>query len=277
MTVCKKLLFGQLDSMGISAGDTLLVNFNIAEFGHVKGFKRADYVNFLLEYLGSEGTIVALSYTNYSFSFFNKKLPIFTPKTPANTGAFPNALLKMPQSFRSLHPTHSVVSVGKNAEYITADIDHNNYAFDFYRKLIELDAKVLLIGCRDYPGFVTHLAELELGLYKKFWFGRFLKCRLESGDIFTRTDVGGCSSTFGRLYPYYIQEGILTTGYVGNAYSLSINAKQAYSIDLAVLKDNPSLIECNRAECFSCRYGKWRKLWRFPLFLLKKISRKFFS
>ena len=270
----KELLNEQLKIMGLEPGDTVLVNFDMPAFGKIQGFKRADYVDFLLRYLGDEGTLVTLAYTDYKFSLCNSGLPIFHINAPANTGAFANIMLKNKSSFRSLHPTNSIVAIGKNAKSITENIDKESLAFEFYRKFLEYDAKVLLVGCKNFPGFITHLAELELGLYKKYWFGRFIKCRLENGQIFKRVDPGGCSVTFDRLYPFYIKEEKLKIGVVGNAYSLSISAKDAYEIDTKVLNSNPGLIECERPDCFKCRVGKWNTIWFFPVFLFYKIMRK---
>lgn len=272
----KENFFKDMQSLNIKKGDTLFINCNLEKFGIIHEFKRVDYVNLFLEYLGTEGTLVALAYTGAGKSIFNNKnLPFFDGTQKANTGAFSNIMLKHPKATRSMHPSNSIVAIGNNAEFITKNHNQNSGAYSFIKQLIELNCKVLLIGMNDFPGFVTHKVEEDLKLYTQYWDRFFFKVKLKDDKIFYRKDPGGCSSTFGRLYQYYIEEEKLLIGYINDTYSLSINAIDAYSIDLKIIKNNPNILICDNPNCYRCRVSRWRTIWRVPFFITKKVLQKY--
>ncbi len=194
------------------------------------------------------GTIVALAFTPVKFSLTNKDLPYFDGTQPAYTGFFPNAMLKDKDSLRSKHPTNSVVAIGKKAKEFVNGLDENGGAYDFARRAIEMDAKLLLIGMADYPGFLTHLVEQDLKFYTQYWNRYFLKVQLKD-KVFKRLDPGGCSSPFGRLYTEYIKHEALRIGFVNKAYSLCIDASKAYEIDYTIISKNPNLLICDNTNC----------------------------
>jgi aminoglycoside N3'-acetyltransferase len=267
----KQLIYKQLQSFDVKPSDTVLINLNIDKFGLIEGYRRSDYVKLLKEYFASGGgTFVALAFTPVKFSFTNKNLPFFDGTQPAYTGAFANAMLKDKDAHRSKHPSNSVVAIGQKAKDFVKGLDENGGAYDFARRAIEMDAKVLLIGMSDYPGFLTHLVEQELKLYRQYWNRFFLKVQLKD-RVFKRLDPGGCSSTFGRLYPEYIKHEALRVGRINQAYSLCIDAKKAYEIDYNVISKNPNLLICSNPNCSRCRIYRWKTIWRVPFFVLNKI------
>ena len=258
--------------LGIKPSDTVLINLNIEKFGLIEGYRRSDYVKLFKEYfLMGGGTFVALAFTPVKFSLTNKDIPFFDGTQAAYTGAFANAMLKDPDSHRSMHPSNSVVAIGQRAKEFVIGLDEKGGAYDFARRAIEMDAKVLLIGMTDYPGFLTHLVEQDLKLYRQYWNRFFLKVQLKD-KVFTRLDPGGCSSTFGRLYPDYIKHEALRIGRVNQAYSLSIAAKQAYEVDYKLISKKPSLLICDKPNCTRCRIYRWKTIWRIPFFVLKKLT-----
>ena len=189
-------------------------------------------------------------------------------------------MLKHPKAIRSSHPTNSYVAIGKNAEYILDEHDYNSGAYEPVRKIIELNGKMILIGCvESSPGFTTtHLAEVDLGLHKKIIFpslnGVFFK-ENEEIKIFKRKDLGSCSSTFYKFYGFYIKNELLTQGFIGDAYSILIDANKAYMLDLSILKNNPKITLCTKKTCMLCRARRWDNLIDMPLFLVRKIFKIF--
>lgn len=133
-------------------------------------------------------------------------------------------MLKDKDAYRSKHPTNSVVAIGNKAKIFVDGLNEYGGAYDFARRALEMDAKILLIGMSDYPGFLTHLVEQDLKLYRQYWYRFFLKVKTKNG-IYKRLGPGGCSSTFGKLYCEYIRCEALRVGLVNNAYSLCIDAK----------------------------------------------------
>jgi aminoglycoside N3'-acetyltransferase len=269
-------IYKQLQALNVRPSDTVLINLNIEKFGLLESYRRSDYIKLFKEYfeLGG-GTFIALAFTRVKFSFTNKNLPFFNGTQSAHTGAFANAMLKDKDALRSKHPTNSVVAIGKNAKKFVDGLDEERGAYEFARRAIEMDAKVLLIGTSEYPGFVTHLVEQDLKLYQQYWNRFFLKVQLKD-RVFKRLDPGGCSTTFDRLYPEYIKHEALRIGFVNQAYSLCIDAKKAYEIDYNVISKKMNLLICDNPNCSTCRIFRWKTIWRVPFFVLKKIIQKIY-
>ena len=68
--------------------DTLLVNINLFKIGRLRGFSRADYLESFIDYLGPNGTLISLAYTDSKFSLHNKNLPYFDGSQKAITSFF---------------------------------------------------------------------------------------------------------------------------------------------------------------------------------------------
>ena len=261
--------------LGVNEGDTLLVRADLGAIGKLETKKREDYINFMLKAVGTEGTIVGLSFTGGFFIKKNKK-NIFDGTNMSYTGAFSNTMLKHPKAIRSSHPTNSYVAIGKNAEYILSTHDENSGAYEPVRKIIELNGKMILVGCvSSSPGFTTtHLAEVDLGLHKRIIFPTLNGAYYKKDDevkLFKRTDLGSCSSTFYKFYGYYIKNELLQQRDVGNAYSILINAKEAFDLDRSILENDPRITLCESTSCMLCRARRWDNLKDMPMFIFRMI------
>lgn len=280
MNTIKKLK-EDLKSLDIKEGDTLLVRADLGAIGKLESKSREDYLNFLLEAVGESGTIVGLSFLPSNF-IRKDKSNIFDGTNKSNTGAFANIMLKHPLSRRSKHPTNSYVAIGKNAEHILNGHDENSGAYEPIRKIMELNGKMLLIGCvNNSPGFTTtHLAEVDLGLHKKIIWPTLNTLYYRKNNkvrLFKRKDLGSCSSSFYKFYAYYIQEEILYQGYIGNAYSLVVDAAKAYTVDCMVLKSNPKITLCTNPYCMLCRARRWDNLIDVPIYFTRILVKKIFN
>ncbi len=60
-------LKNDLETLGVKKGDTLLIRADLGSIGKLEIKKREDYINFMLESVGEEGTIVGLSFTSVIF------------------------------------------------------------------------------------------------------------------------------------------------------------------------------------------------------------------
>jgi aminoglycoside 3-N-acetyltransferase len=274
-------LKSDLEKLGIIKGDTLLVRADLGAIGKLETKKREDYINFMLEAVGEEGTIIGLSFTSYFFIKKNKNI-IFDGKNKSYTGAFANTMLKHPKVIRSTHPTNSYVAIGKNAQYILENHDETSGAYEPIRKILRLGGKMILIGCvESSPGFTsTHLAEVDLGLHKRIIFpslnGSYYKKDNEI-KLFKRKDLGGCSSTFYKFYGFYVKNELLQQGYVGNAYSILIDAQKAFDLDLKILNANPKITLCKNKSCMICRARRWDNLIDMPMFVVRAIISKIYK
>lgn len=93
--------------------------------------------------------VSALPYRG-AFADYLKKNRVFDVRTaPIAMGSVNRYIASLPNTIRSLHPTHSVVALGKNSQYYV--IDHYKDITPFgihspYFKLIKNDGQVLLFG-----------------------------------------------------------------------------------------------------------------------------------
>lgn len=266
----KKKISIYLKNLQIKRGDTLLVNINLFKIGRLRGFSRADYLESFIDYLGPNGTLISLAYTDSKFSLHNKNLPYFDGSQKAITGAFSNIMIDDPRSYRSMHPTHSVVAIGKEARFITNDINHNSSCYEPIKRLISLNGKILLIGMEDFPGFITHVAQERLSLLNGCWFDFFNKVKTTKGIVRIQGG-GGCSKNFYKFYSKYRERNVLNELEFFKAKSMSIDARTAFRIDTEILKAFPSFTRCSGFDCAYCSIGHYNQLWKLPIFLIMKL------
>lgn len=257
----KEKLIGDFEKLGLIEGDVVFIRGNLGKVGRMK--PREVFLDALFEVIGISGTVVTLGFTK-SFPFYKvDKEYIFKKTTVPETGAFGKLCLKYENSKRSMHPTNSFIAIGKYTDEILKDHDENSMLYDPVKKLIELNAKMIVFGIIDEsPGFTTaHYAQQELGLTKKSFFKNLFRVYYEDSfgtpKLYKKNNVGGCSAGFGKFYPYYLASGFLKTGSIGNSSAILINAKDAYGIEYKLIKDNNSFHFCDNPLCISCRVA-WK-------------------
>lgn len=141
----KEKLKRQLHELGINPSGTLLMHSSMKSIGSVEG--GADTVlDALSEYM-ENGLLVLPTHT---WSYINKDNPKFyVNDSPSCIGILPELFRKREGVIRSLHPTHSVAALGKDAAQFTED-DHR---FDTpcargssWGKLLDRNATIILVG-----------------------------------------------------------------------------------------------------------------------------------
>lgn len=268
--------------LGIGSGDTVLIRATLGAVGRVEGGAAA-FIDALLDCVGETGTIVSLAFTGSSFLRRPKAEDAFTVDKKSYAGALPNAMLIHPGASRSRHPTCSYVAIGRRATEITKGHDENSGAYEPVRKIVELDGKCVLVGCVDSsPGFTTaHLAEADLGYLRSLPVFPSLNRTFYidangSVRIFKRKDPGLCSNSFYKFYALYVKAGILKSGFVGRAYSISVPARASYDIEFSTLKKNRKFNICDSPNCWTCNVRRWDRIHRAPFFLFRLVVRRCF-
>lgn len=257
----RKEIEQSLSDMGIKHGDVVLVRAAPRKVGAIDGGV-ATILAALKGTVGESGTVVTLGFTKIYPMHKVAQSPVFDSKTPSNAGSLAKAFMSDPGCLRSTHPSNSFLAVGPEAEYILRDHDASSLSYEPMNKLREVGAKMLLIGCvADSPGFTTvHSAQENLGLTRKGWLRGLMGVRYaDDGQTYTyrKKDFGGCSRGFSKFYKYYVQEEILITGRIGDAYSIMANAKDAYEIEYEKIKRDNKFYLCDNPDCFSCKVT-WR-------------------
>jgi len=148
--VTKKFLVVNLKGIGINLGDIVLVHTSLSSFGHVEGGPDA-VIDALLAAVGPKGTILMPANPVIGdWMVYVHSDPLFDPrKSPSSMGKITDTFWRRSGVLRSLHPTHSMAARGPHAEYLLKDHEKSQSPCGLlspYRKLIELDGRILHLG-----------------------------------------------------------------------------------------------------------------------------------
>jgi aminoglycoside 3-N-acetyltransferase len=143
----KEILVNELN---LKIGDSVFIHSSVDQLNI--NFEPTKILNFLLETVGENGTVLFPSwhFLNRAEVFFNGNPPDFNVlKTRSKLGFLSEWARMDKRSKRSLHPTNSIVAIGKDAEFYLST--HHNGIYPcgidspFY-KLIEKRAKIIGLG-----------------------------------------------------------------------------------------------------------------------------------
>ena len=114
MSVVRSDVIRSLESMGLKAGDRVMVHSSLSSMGHVEG-GAPTVLQAFLDVLGAAGTLMVPTFTHSGCQYYDPLL------TPSLNGAITEAARSLPGAIRSLHPTHAVTVVGPDAEDLVED------------------------------------------------------------------------------------------------------------------------------------------------------------
>ena len=177
--VMKNEIIDALRTVGLTAGDAVMVHTSLSQIGYVCGGAQT-VIEAIMEVVGEEGTIMmpTQSWKNLDpetgvhwdvdeqyWDMIREHWPAYDKNiTPTNTmGAVAEMFRQWPGALRSDHPARSVAAWGKNAKYLTEKHD----LCDIFGeespvgKLYKLDGKVLLIGVDYDKNTSIHLADVR--------------------------------------------------------------------------------------------------------------------
>lgn len=147
-----------LVNLGIKKDDTILMHSSLSALGYVDG--GADSVIDTLLSVLKNGTLLVPS---LSFESVTKSNPVFSVNdTPSCIGKISDTFRKRDKVVRSIHPTHSVCGIGKNAvEILSQHTETNTPAGDKspFALLPKYNGKVLMLGCGLRPNTSMHAIE----------------------------------------------------------------------------------------------------------------------
>jgi aminoglycoside 3-N-acetyltransferase len=164
-----------------------------------------------------------------------KILPYNPEKTPCSTGIIPETFRKRKDVLRSLHPMFSVAAIGQYAEEIVK-------ADKPWKKLLELDGYILLIGVGLEVCTAMHLAEEQVTLPKHIqekltppkWFVEKYPINEWEWDI-------GPYPNFSKMEEPCQKHKIMKTTQVGEATLKLIRLKDLINLYVKYLKKTPDL------------------------------------
>ena len=167
-------LAADLRSLGVAAGDIVMVHAAMGRFGRILGGPDA-FIGALGDAVGPEGTIMA--YTDWDGNYEDlmddsgrvpeswcPHVPPFDPTTSRairDNGILAEFIRTTPGALRSGSPGASVAAIGARAEWLTADhpLDYGYGEGSPFAKLVKARGKVLMAGAPLDTMTLLHHAE----------------------------------------------------------------------------------------------------------------------
>jgi len=170
-----------LADAGIQKGDAIMLHSSLGRIGYVENGPDA-IIDAFLEIIGKEGLLVMPTFSTPQFDEKKKMFVFDVKKTPAYTGAIPEAFRLRKGVKRSISPMHSVAAFGNKAEWLAKGHEKcdNPYAMKGpFGKLYQLNAKICQMGVDQLANSCIHIIEDKI----KFPIKVFTeKLRAESTD-----------------------------------------------------------------------------------------------
>jgi aminoglycoside N3'-acetyltransferase len=268
-TVSGAKLVVDLRALGIAAGDVVFVHSSLSGIGKIYGGAETA-LRALLDVLTPEGTLIVPTYHmiggNMEATCLAVDDYIFDPRTdPTELGEIPSAFLNFQGVKRSIHPTHSVSAVGREAEYVTGAHHTSPSALGQdspWDRLVKLDGKVLGLGISMGPVTFYHMIEDmlpdEFPLPVKTQNIYHLKCRGWDGEILeVPVDPGNPELRKRRIdqlkrrdlraffWDEFSRAGLLTAGEIGGGRGWYIGARDFYDHLVTLMRAGITIYSTN--------------------------------
>ncbi|HEX2909174.1 MAG TPA: AAC(3) family N-acetyltransferase [Chloroflexia bacterium] len=246
--VTKEILVSNFDDLGLKQGHKVLVHSSLSSFGQVERGAET-VIDSLLETVGPTGTVLVPTLTgNSSLSPANP--PVFDPdKTSCRTGLIPETFRHRPEAIRSLHPTHSVAAIGKDASSLTRDHFYSISPCDElspYGKLAQMtDSYILLIGVDHQRSTMFHHVEEVAGVdyHVQRGFAR-ATLLLEGKEVYRHILLHqyGTPRDFNVMEPVFEERGLQKRKIIGQAMVRLVKVDGMVETTLRSLRANPRIL-----------------------------------
>lgn len=136
------------NDLGVKKGDVLFIHSSLGNL--ILEVSPFEILSILIELVGEEGTILFPTYPKLtSYKFLKESSTFNIKKTPSYMGILSELARRHPKAIRSLHPTKSVVAIGKYAKELTTGHQNSIYPYDSnspYFKINKYNAKIIGFG-----------------------------------------------------------------------------------------------------------------------------------
>lgn len=249
----KQDIIHSLAQAGIQPSDTLLVHSSMKAIGQVVGGAET-VLDAFIEYL-QDGLLI---FPTHTWDQMNDEYNIFNPMTePSCVGLLTNLFRQRPGVIRSLHPTHSVAALGKDAmEYTSGEeqFDTPCARNGCWGKLYDRKAKILFLGCSLKRNTFLHSVEEWNQISDRLMdTPRQLKIMTPEEILIEHplrghySSKGNVSLNYDKMLLPFLHYGIAKTCKIGDAESVLCDAVGMADITLKFLQKNPRLFDDGEA------------------------------
>lgn len=239
-----------LTSMGVNAGDTVLVHSSLRSIGPVEDGP-AGVIRGFESVLGKEGTLVMPTLCQVDFR--NSYKTWYMDK-PSDVGYLTEFFRKQPYVYRSNHATHSVAARGKHAYQLTCE--HGAYSPHLcpfgelafadsspWLKMYNMGAKIVFIGVSTRYNTMKHAVEARyvedvLNKVKDPEQREVLRARVATFGHFTGVEVWPMYNGQ-QMHEILDQKGLITHAKCGQAEWLLVDMQTFCDAAYEELSKNP--------------------------------------
>lgn len=253
--VTRESLRGDLERLGISQGDTVLVHSSLSKLGWVEGGAEA-VILALLDAVSPGGTVLFPTLTGTEDDGPDHP-PVMDVRTASCwTGRIPRTALAWPDAVRSLHPTHSVTAIGADPEAWTEGHERVETPCGIgspYLKLMDRGGKILLLGEVTQESNTTlhaleELANVPYHLQEGVTRGIAVDTGGREHIVENRLHLWGWDRNFEKVQPVLERSGAAHTGQVGKSVATLVDAGAMRDVLLPLLQDDPLYLLSDEAR-----------------------------
>ena len=252
MQVLRARLIEQLRTLGVAAGQVLLVHASFRALRPVEGGPRG-VIEGLLEVLGPEGTLAMPSWTG------RDDLPFDVRTTPAaaDLGVLAETFWRMPAVRRSTHPFAFAARGARAGEVVGGLLTLPPHApASPVGRVHALDGRVLLLGVGHDANTTLHLAELMADVPYRVPHA-FTELRDGVAERVEYGENDHCCRRFELADGWLRSAGLQREGPVGNAHARLFRSHDLVPLAVRELRRDPLLFlhpaEEGCAECDEAR------------------------
>ncbi len=243
----KDALYKDITKLPIKREGTLLIHSSMKSIGDVQG--GADTILDIFIEVMKDGLLI---FPTHTWAEYNNKGGIFNSlKEPSCVGILTNLFMKRKGVIRSLHPTHSVTALGKEAEnYIEGEERFETPCprKGCWGKLYDRNAQILFIGCDLTKNTFIHGVEewdsIPDRLSEKKYKVKIIK--QDGEEIYSEirrhwNSSGDISSNYGKLLKPFLYKKICKEYKIGDSKCYLCEAKRMADLTSLFLKKNKDL------------------------------------
>lgn len=247
MIYCKNDLIECIKRSGLKPTDTVHVHSSMKAVGETDNGVDT-LLDAFIEYF-AEGL---LTFPAHTWATINKDNILFDPMVEKPcVGIISSVFLKRAGVIRSLHPTHSVSAIGKNAEDFTAGEEESSTPCPrkgCYGKLYDNNSRIVFLGCSLKSNTIIHGAEEWNNIPDRLSEDFLpLKIKKYSGEIIERPmrthlqKYGDISQNYDKIENLLFKYEIAHETKIGNARTIICKTREMIDCVSGLLQKNPDL------------------------------------